>query len=157
MGKGEMIVNTASELCAEVEKVYQPLRVMLTIDILDKRFGPVKAEAEIIISPVESKGFLEVLVEELESEHIFAAENGSIYGSFGIDQSIQVYDEVLDTIPFDKLIGNANWKETIDSYIKEDLLRSQLETVLKNYQFSDMSGKYKFRKICTITEFQWLQ
>ncbi|MFJ7638789.1 hypothetical protein ACQKL0_13785 [Peribacillus sp. NPDC097264] len=148
-----MIVNTVAELCAEVEKVYQPLHVTLTIDILDKRFGPVKAEAEITVCPVESKGYFEILVEELESEHIYAAENGSIYGSFGIDQSIQVYDEVLNTVPFDALIGTGNWKEKMDSYLAEDTLKSQLETVLKNYQFSDMSGKYKFRKICTITDF----
>ena len=148
------MVNTVAELCAEVEKVYRPLHVTLTIDILDKRFGPVKAEAEITVCPVESKGYFEVLVEELESEHIYAAENGSIYGSFGIDQSIQVYDEVLNTVPFDALIGMGNWKEKMDSHLEEDTLKSQLETVLKNYQFSDMSGKYKFRKICTITDFQ---
>lgn len=147
------MVNAVAELCAEVEKVYRPFHVTLTIDILDKRFGPVKAEAEITVCPVESKGYFEVLVEELESEHIYAAENGSIYGSFGIDQSIQVYDEVLNTVPFDSLIGTGNWKEKMDSYLAEDTLKSQLETVLKNYQFSDMSGKYKFRKICTITDF----
>ncbi|MFJ7745386.1 hypothetical protein [Peribacillus sp. NPDC097295] len=150
-----MVVNTAAELCSEVVETYQPLHVTLTIDIVDKRFGPVKAEAEISISPVQSKGILEVLVEELESEHIFADENGSIYGSFGIDQSIQIYDEVLDTIPFEALMGHKNWKDTVESYMMEDKLKSQLETVLKNYQFSDLSGKYKFRKICTITEIQF--
>lgn len=150
-----MVVHNAADLCSEVVHAYKPFHVTLTIDIVDKRFGPVKAEAEISISPVQSKGFLEVLVEELESEHIFADENGSIYGSFGIDQSIQIYDEVLDTISFEALIGHENWKETIDSYLVEDKLKSQLETVLKNYQFSDLSGKYKFRKICTITEFQF--
>ncbi|MFF2591099.1 hypothetical protein ACFVSS_25335 [Peribacillus butanolivorans] len=152
-----MVYNSAAELCEGFEAVYQPIQVQLTIEIVDKRLGPVKAEAEIAIKPVESKGFLEVLVEDLESEHIFADENGSIYGSFGIDQSIQIYDEVLDIIPFDELIGKENWKVTVDSFIAEEKLKGQLEKVLNNYQFSDMSGKYKFRKICTITELQFLK
>ncbi|KON67703.1 hypothetical protein AKG34_01860 [Peribacillus butanolivorans] len=152
-----MVYNSAAELCEGFEVVYQPIQVQLTIEIVDKRLGPVKAEAEIAIKPVESKGFLEVLVEDLESEHIFADENGSIYGSFGIDQSIQIYDEVLDIIPFDDLIGKENWKVTVDSFIAEEKLKGQLEKLLNNYQFSDMSGKYKFRKICTITELQFLK
>ncbi|MFJ7685709.1 hypothetical protein [Peribacillus butanolivorans] len=152
-----MVYNSAAELCEGFEAVYQPIQVQLTIEIVDKRLGPVKAEAEIAIKHVESKGFLEVLVEDLESEHIFADENGSIYGSFGIDQSIQIYDEVLDIIPFDDLIGKENWKVTVDSFIAEEKLKGQLEKLLNNYQFSDMSGKYKFRKICTITELQFLK
>ncbi|AMM91840.1 hypothetical protein QUF81_24110 [Peribacillus simplex] len=150
-----MVYNSAAELCKGFG--YPPVHVKLTIEIVDKRLGPVRAEAEIAIKPVESKGFLEVLVEDLESEHIFADENGSIYGSFGIDQSIQIYDEVLTTIPFEELIGKENWKEAVDSFIMEEKLKGQLEKVLNNYQFSDMSGKYKFRKICTITELQFLK
>jgi hypothetical protein len=118
--------------------------------------GPVKAEAEIAIKPVKSKGYLEVLVEELESEHIFADENGSIYGSFGIDQSIQIYDEVLTTIPFEEIMGNENWKETVEESITADKLKEQLGKSLNDYQFSDLSGKYKFRKRCTITELQFI-
>ncbi|MDV7765004.1 hypothetical protein [Peribacillus sp. CSMR9] len=152
-----MVYNSAAELCDGIEVMYPSFYVQMTIEIVDKRFGPVKAEAEIAIKPDESKGFLEVLVEDLESEHIFADENGSIYGSFGIDQSIQIYDEVLDIIPFDELIGKENWKEAVDSFIVEEKLKGQLEKVLNNYQFSDMSGKYKFRKICTITELQFLK
>ncbi|MDW7616957.1 hypothetical protein SC499_20115 [Peribacillus simplex] len=152
-----MVFNSAAELCEGFEGMYPSFHVKLTIEIVDKRFGPVRAEAEIAIKPVESKGFLEVLVEDLESEHIFADENGSIYGSFGIDQSIQIYDEVLDIIPFEELIGKENWKEAVDSFIVEEKLKGQLEKVLNNYQFSDMSGKYKFRKICTITELQFLK
>ncbi|MDQ7864853.1 hypothetical protein RCO48_38315 [Peribacillus frigoritolerans] len=79
-----MVYNSAAELCEGFG--YLPVHVKLTIEIIDKRLGPVKAEAEIAIKPVKSKGYLEVLVEELVSEHIFADENGSIYGSFGIDQ-----------------------------------------------------------------------
>ncbi|MFP3509818.1 hypothetical protein SB775_09165 [Peribacillus sp. SIMBA_075] len=150
-----MVYNSAAELCEGFG--YQPIQVQLTIAIVDKRFGPVRAEAEIAIKPVKSKEYLEVFVEELESEHIFADENGSIYGSFGIDQSIQIYDEVLTTIPFEELIGKENWKEAVDSFIMEEKLKGQLEKVLNNYQFSDMSGKYKFRKICTITELQFLK
>ncbi|MFD6442348.1 hypothetical protein ACFWDG_21750 [Peribacillus sp. NPDC060186] len=152
-----MVYYSAAELCEGFEEVYQPIQVQLTIEIVDKRLGPVKAEVEIAIKPVKSKGYLEVLVEDLESEHIFADENGSIYGSFGIDQSIQIYDEVLDIIPFDNLIGKENWKEIVDSFITEEKLKGQLEKALNNYQFSDMSGKYKFRKICTITELQFLK
>ncbi|QNK50362.1 hypothetical protein H7F28_09295 [Brevibacterium sp. PAMC23299] len=128
----------------------------MTIEIIDKRLGPVKAEAEIAIKPVKAKGYLEVLVEELESEHIFADENGSIYGSFGIDQSIQIYDEVLTTIPFEEIMGNENWKETVEESITADKLKEQLGKSLNDYQFSDLSGKYKFRKRCKITELQFI-
>ncbi|SNT31314.1 hypothetical protein SAMN05444672_11433 [Bacillus sp. OK838] len=152
-----MVYNSAVELCDGIEGMYPSFHVQMTIEIVDKRLGPVRAEAEIAIKPVKSKEYLEVFVEELESEHIFADENGSIYGSFGIDQSIQIYDEVLTTIPFEELIGKENWKEAVDSFIMEEKLKGQLEKVLNNYQFSDMSGKYKFRKICTITELQFLK
>ncbi|CAH0284316.1 hypothetical protein [Peribacillus sp. Bi134] len=149
-----MVYNSATELCEGFG--YPPVHVKLTIEIVDKRLGPVKAEAEIAIKPVKSRGYLEVLVEELESDHIFAEENGSIYGSFGIDQSIQIYDEVLTTIPFDELIGNENWKETVEESITVEKLREQLGKSLNDYQFSDLSGKYKFRKRCTITELQFI-
>ncbi|MGE8020603.1 hypothetical protein ACQKOM_17045 [Peribacillus frigoritolerans] len=149
-----MVYNSAAELCEGFG--YPPVHVKLTIEIIDKRFGPVKAEAEIAIKPVKAKGYLEVLVEELESEHIFADENGSIYGSFGIDQSIQIYDEVLTTIPFEEIMGNANWKETVEESVTADKLKEQLGKSLNDYQFSDLSGKYKFRKRCTITELQFI-
>lgn len=149
-----MVYNSAAELCEGFG--YPPVHVKLTIEIIDKRFGPIKAEAEIAIKPVKAKGYLEVLVEELESEHIFADENGSIYGSFGIDQSIQIYDEVLTTIPFEEIMGNANWKETVEESITADKLKEQLGKSLNDYQFSDLSGKYKFRKRCTITELQFI-
>ncbi|MDM5357219.1 hypothetical protein [Peribacillus sp. ACCC06369] len=149
-----MVYNSAAELCEGFG--YPPVYVKMTIEIIDKRLGPVKAEAEIDIKPVKSKEYLEVLVEELESEHIFAEENGSIYGSFGIDQSIQIYDEVLTTIPFDELIENENWKETVEESITVDKLKEQLGKSLNDYQFSDLSGKYKFRKRCTITELQFI-
>ncbi|MCK2005466.1 hypothetical protein MZM54_29355 [[Brevibacterium] frigoritolerans] len=149
-----MVYNSAAELCERFG--YPPVHVKLTIEIIDKRLGHVKAEAEIAIKPVKSKGYLEVLVEELESEHIFADENGSIYGSFGIDQSIQIYDEVLTTIPFEEIMGNENWKETVEESITADKLKEQLGKSLNDYQFSDLSGKYKFRKRCTITELQFI-
>lgn len=149
-----MVYNSAAELCEGFS--YPPVHVKLTIEIIDKRLGPVKGEAEIAIKPVKAKGYLEVLVEELESEHIFADENGSIYGSFGIDQSIQIYDEVLTTIPFEEIMGNENWKETVEESITADKLKEQLEKSLNDYQFSDLSGKYKFRKRCTITELQFI-
>ncbi|MFJ7938614.1 hypothetical protein ACIQYG_08760 [Peribacillus sp. NPDC096622] len=149
-----MVYNSAAELCEGFG--YPPVHVKLTIEIIDKRLGPVKAEAEIAIKPVKSKGYLEVLVEELESEDIFADENGSIYGSFGIDQSIQIYDEVLATIPFEEIMGNENWKETVEESITVDKLKEQLGKSLNDYQFSDLSGKYKFRKRCTITELQFI-
>ncbi|MFS0889091.1 hypothetical protein [Peribacillus frigoritolerans] len=149
-----MVYNSAAELCEGFG--YPPVHVKLTIEIIDKRLGPVKAEAEIAIKPVKAKGYLEVLVEELESEHIFADENGSIYGSFGIDQSIQIYDEVLTTIPFEEIMGNANWKETVEKSITADKLKEQLGKSLNDYQFSDLSGKYKFRKRCKITELQFI-
>ncbi|MFS0671081.1 hypothetical protein AB1L12_24685 [Peribacillus frigoritolerans] len=149
-----MVYNSAAELFEGFG--YPPVHVKLTIEIIDKRFGPVKAEAEIAIKPVKAKGYLEILVEELESEHIFADENGSIYGSFGIDQSIQIYDEVLTTIPFEEIMGNANWKETVEESITADKLKEQLGKSLNDYQFSDLSGKYKFRKRCTITELQFI-
>ncbi|UYY99753.1 hypothetical protein OJ967_04255 [Peribacillus frigoritolerans] len=149
-----MVYNSAAELCEGFG--YPPVHVKLTIEIIDKRLGPVKGEAEIAIKPVKAKGYLEVLVEELESEHIFADENGSIYGSFGIDQSIQIYDEVLTTIPFEEIMGNENWKETVEESITADKLKEQLEKSLNDYQFSDLSGKYKFRKRCRITELQFI-
>ncbi|WHX67803.1 hypothetical protein QNH26_04050 [Peribacillus frigoritolerans] len=149
-----MVYNSAAELCEGFG--YPPVHVKLTIEIIDKRFGPVKAEAEIAIKPVKAKGYLEVLVEELESEHIFADENGSIYGSFGIDQSIQIYDEVLTTIPFEEIMGNENWKETVEESITADKLKEQLGKSLNDYQFSDLSGKYKFRKRCKITELHFI-
>lgn len=149
-----MVYNSAAELCEGFG--YPSVHVKLTIEIIDKRFGPVKAEAEIAIKPVKAKGYLEVLVEELESEHIFADENGSIYGSFGIDQSIQIYDEVLTTIPFEEIMGNENWKETVEESITADKLKEQLGKSLNDYQFSDLSGKYKFRKRCKITELQFI-
>lgn len=149
-----MVYNSAAELFEGFG--YPPVHVKLTIEIIDKRFGPVKAEAEIAIKPVKAKGYLEILVEELESEHIFADENGSIYGSFGIDQSIQIYDEVLTTIPFEEIMGNANWKETVEESITADKLKEQLGKSLNDYQFSDLSGKYKFRKRCKITELQFI-
>ncbi|TDL86189.1 hypothetical protein E2R55_22490 [Vibrio vulnificus] len=149
-----MVYNSAAELCEGFG--YPPVHVKLTIEIIDKRLGPVKAEAEIAIKPIKSKEYVEILVEDLESEHIFADENGSIYGSFGIDQSIQIYDEVLTVIPFDELIGKENWRETVDAYITEDKLKEMLEKALNDYQFSDLSGKYKFRKRCTITELQFI-
>ncbi|RRN70954.1 hypothetical protein EI200_13105 [Peribacillus simplex] len=152
-----MVFNSAAELCDGIEVMYPSFHVQMTIEIVDKRFGPVRAEAEIAIKPVKSKEYLEVFVEELESEHIFADENGSIYGSFGIDQSIQIYDEVLTTIPFEELIGKENWKGVVGVSITEDMLKERLEKALNDYQFSDMSGKYKFRKICTITELQFLK
>lgn len=149
-----MVYNSAAELCEGFG--YPPVHVKLTIEIIDKRLEPVMAEAEIAIKPVKSKGYLEVLVEELESEHIFADENGSIYGSFGIDQSIQIYDEVLTTIPFEEIMGNENWKQAVEESITADKLKEQLEKSLNDYQFSDLSGKYKFRKRCTITELQFI-
>ncbi|MED4631579.1 hypothetical protein P9443_01455 [Peribacillus frigoritolerans] len=149
-----MVYNSAAELCEGFG--YPPVHVKLTIEIIDKRLGPVKAEAEVAIKPVKAKGYLEVLVEELESEHIFADENGSIYGSFGIDQSIQIYDEVLTTIPFEEIMGNENWKETVEESITADKLKEQLGKSLNDYQFSDLSGKYKFRKRCKITEIQFI-
>lgn len=149
-----MVYNSAAELCEGFG--YPPVHVKLTIEIIDKRLEPVMAEAEIAIMPVKSKGYLEVLVEELESEHIFADENGSIYGSFGIDQSIQIYDEVLTTIPFEEIMGNENWKQTVEESITADKLKEQLEKSLNDYHFSDLSGKYKFRKRCTITELQFI-
>lgn len=149
-----MVYNSAAELCEGFG--YPPVHVKLTIEIIDKRLEPVMAEAEIAIKPVKSKGYLEVLVEELESEHIFADENGSIYGSFGIDQSIQIYDEVLTTIPFEEIMGNENWKQKVEESITADKLKEQLEKSLNDYQFSDLSGKYKFRKRCTITELQFI-
>lgn len=149
-----MVYNSAAELCEGFG--YPPVHVKLTIEIIDKRLEPVMAEAEIAIKPVKSKGYLEVLVEELESEHIFADENGSIYGSFGIDQSIQIYDEVLTTIPFEEIMGNENWKQTVEESITADKLKEQLEKSLNDYQFSDLSGKYKFWKRCTITELQFI-
>ncbi|MFE4131508.1 hypothetical protein [Peribacillus sp. YIM B13482] len=152
-----MVFNSAAELCDGIEVMYPSFHVQMTIEIVDKRFGPVRAEAEIAIKPVKSKEYLEVFVEELESEHIFADENGSIYGSFGIDQSIQIYDEVLTTIPFEELIGKENWKDVVGVPITEDMLKEQLEKALNDYQFSDLSGKYKFRKRCTITELQFLK
>ncbi|MDF9763247.1 hypothetical protein OKW24_005020 [Peribacillus simplex] len=152
-----MVFNSAAELCDGIEVMYPSFHVQMTIEIVDKRFGPVRAEAEIAIKPVKSKEYLEVFVEELESEHIFADENGSIYGSFGIDQSIQIYDEVLTTIPFEELIGKENWKDVVGVSITEDMLKEQLEKALNDYQFSDLSGKYKFRKRCTITELQFLK
>ena len=88
-----MVYNSAAELCEGFG--YPPVHVKLTIEIIDKRLGPVKAEAESAIKPVKSKGYLEVLVEELESEHIFADENGSIYGSFGIDTAIFISKDML--------------------------------------------------------------
>ncbi|WP_285768386.1 hypothetical protein [Peribacillus sp. SI8-4] len=147
-----MVYSSAAELCEGFEQVYPPFHVQLTMEIIDKRLGPVKAKAEIAIKPVKSKGYLEVLVEELESEHIFADENGSIYGSFGIDQSIEIYDEVLSIIPFDEIIGKGNWTELVDASIRVEKLKEQLGKALNEYQFSDLSGKYKFRKRCTITE-----
>ncbi|MCY9005676.1 hypothetical protein [Peribacillus frigoritolerans] len=149
-----MVYNSAAELCEGFG--YPPVHAKLTIEIIDKRLGPVKAEAEVAIKPVKAKGYLEVLVEELESEHIFADENGSIYGSFGIDQSIQIYDEVLTTIPFEEIMGNENWKETVEESITADKLKEQLGKSLNDYQFSDLSGKYKFRKRCKITEIQFI-
>ncbi|WP_340372819.1 hypothetical protein [Peribacillus sp. FSL E2-0218] len=151
-----MVYNSAAELCEGIEQVYPSIHVQLTMEIVDKRLGPVKAEAEISIKPVKSQGYLEVLVEELESEHIFADENGSIYGSFGIDQSIEIYDEVLAVIPFDEIIGKENWNEIVDASITENKLKEQLGKALNDYQFSDLSGKYKFRKRCTITELQFI-
>ncbi|MFJ7755648.1 hypothetical protein ACQKGI_19780 [Peribacillus muralis] len=151
-----MVYNSAAELCEGFEQVYPPIHVQLTMEIVDKRLGPVKAEAEIAIKPVKSKGYLEVLVEELESEHIFADETGSIYGSFGIDQSIEIYDEVLAVIPFDEVIGKENWHEIVDASITVEKLKEQLGKALNDYQFSDLSGKYKFRKRCTITELQFI-
>ncbi len=149
-----MVYNSAAELCEGFG--YPPVHVKFVIEIIDKRLGPVKAEAEIAIKPVKAKGYLEVLVEELESEHIFADENGSIYGSFGIDQSIQIYDEILTTIPFEEIMRNENWKETVEESITADKLKEQLGKSLNDYQFSDLSGKYKFRKRCTITELQFI-
>ncbi|MCK1993277.1 hypothetical protein GW626_03670 [Peribacillus muralis] len=147
-----MVRSFAEELSERVEEMYPSFHVQLTMEIVDKRLGPVKAEAEIAIQPVKSREHIEILVEELVSEHIFADENGSIYGSFGIDQSIEIYDEVLATIPFGQLIENENWQETIDASISEDNLKARLEKALNDYQFSDLSGKYKFRKRCTIAE-----
>ena len=146
------MIKTIDELKETLKSEFKPLHMQLRIEIMDERIkGPVQAEAEIVLEPDESKGYVEVLIEELESEHIYAEHNGSIYGSFGIDQSIEIYDEVLDTIPFNVLIEKEDWKETAASYLSDEKLKEQIETVLNNFQFSDLTGKYHFRKRCKIT------
>ncbi|RID83339.1 hypothetical protein D1953_16450 [Peribacillus asahii] len=145
-----MLFQSEEELVENIEQMYGPVYVQLMMGIQDKRINQVKAKAEIRVKPV--KAFVEVLVEELESDYIYAEQGESIYSSFGIDERIGIYEEVLTTIPYTVLIENENWRKEINTYVTEEQLKGALEKLLNDYQFTDPSGKYRFRKICSIQE-----
>ncbi|WP_110928878.1 hypothetical protein [Bacillus massiliglaciei] len=147
-----MVFQTEEEAVQGIKERYQPVKYDLTVAIVDKRFEEVKAEAEIRVVPVPAKGILEILIEELESDHIYAPDNGSIYDSFGIDESIQIYDEVLETIPLAQMVGNDAALTNMDGRLSEESLKGHLEKALNAYRFTDMSGKYRFNKRCSIKE-----
>lgn len=147
-----MLFQSEEELFENIEQMYGPVYIQLTMGIQDKRIDQVKAKAEIRVKPVKAKAFVEVLVEELESDYIYAEQGESIYSSFGIDERIGIYEEVLTTIPYTVLIENENWKKEINAYVTEEQLKGALERLLNDYQFTDPSGKYRFRKICNIQE-----
>lgn len=148
-----MVVQTEEILFAELKELYKPINVNLVVGIHDKRIDQFKASAEIQVKPVVSKGLIEVVVEELESEYIYVEQGESIYSSFGIDEQIGIYDEVLATIPVASLLGQDNWQAEIDVFLTEESLAASLGKLLNDYRFTDPSGKYRFRKLCTVKEF----
>ncbi len=117
------------------------VHVKLTIEIIDKRLGPVKAEAEIAIKPVKAKGISGSIGGRsgIGRTMLFADENGRYLWQLRHSIKASRYiDEVLTTIPFEEIMGNANWKETVEESITADKLKEQLGKSLNEYQFSDL-------------------